>query len=154
MKKIFKWVGIVVVVIIVLAVIGNMGKSGSNSATNSNNGTVTQTTSAKNEEVPQEVMKITATEIADDFDSNQVAAEAKWEGKLIQFSAKVSNINDMGIAFHSVASKQFSLTQISCKVTDKQQLLSLKNGQNVTVKGVVGKQSIGVIEVNNCQVVQ
>lgn len=153
MKKIFKWAGIVVVVIIVLGVIGNLGKSGSSPTTNTNNSGMTETTSAKNEEVTQEAMKISATELADDFDSNQVAAEAKWGGKLVEFSAKVSNINDMGIGFYDVASKDFSLTQINCKIADKQQLLSLKNGQTITVRGVVGKQSIGVIEVSNCQVV-
>jgi len=74
-------------------------------------------------------------------------------GKLVQLSAEITNITDTGLSF-SVASKQFSMAQISCRVTDKQQPLALKNGQTVTVKGVVGGQTIGVIDVSNCSVVQ
>lgn len=99
-------------------------------------------------------MKITARQLADDFDTNQVAAEANWQDKLVEFSAKVTNITDSGISFGDVASKDFSLAQISCRIKDKQQLLALKNGQTVTVRGVVGKQTIGVIDLSDCEVVK
>ena len=46
------------------------------------------------------------------------------------------------------------MAQISCHITDKQQLMSLKNGQTVTVRGNVGKQTIGVIDFNDCEVVK
>lgn len=99
-------------------------------------------------------IKVTAREIADDFDSNQVAAENKWSGKLVEFSSKISNITDSGVTFQDVSSKEFSFTQISCGVKDKEQLLPLKNGERITVKGTVGKQNLGVIDVDNCQVVK
>ncbi len=99
-------------------------------------------------------MQITAKQLADDFDANQVAAEANWEGKLVEFNAEITNITDTGISFNNIASKQFSLTQISCAVTDKEELMSLKNGQMVTVQGVVGKQTIGVIDVRDCKVIK
>jgi len=101
-----------------------------------------------------EAMQITAKQLADDFDANQVAAEANWEGKLVEFNAEITNITDTGISFNNIASKQFSLAQISCAVTDKEQLMSLKNGQMVTVQGVVGKQMIGVIDVRDCKVIK
>ena len=97
---------------------------------------------------------ITAKELAGDFDSNQVAAEAKWKDKFVEFSAAISNITDSGLSFYNVASKEFSATQISCKIADKQQLLPLKNEQVVKVRGVVGDQTIGVIEIKNCEVVK
>ena len=99
-------------------------------------------------------MKITARELADDFDDNQVAAEDKWADKLVEFSAEITNITDSGLSFSKVATKDFSMTQISCRIEDKQQLLPLKNGQTVTVSGVVGTQTIGVIDVNRCVVVE
>jgi len=98
--------------------------------------------------------KISARQLADDFDENQVAAEAKWNGKSVEFSAKVTNITDSGLSFSDVASKDFSLAQISCRVKDKQQLLTLKNNQTVTVRGIVAKQTIGVIDVSDCEVVK
>lgn len=135
----------VIIVIIVFAIIGNMsgGKKGSSSITNNNDTKTIQTPTT-----------ITAKELADDFEANQVSAEAKWDGKLVEFSAKITNITDYGLSFSDVASKEFSMTQIACRVIDKQQLMPLKNGQTVKVKGIVGKQSIGVIEVSNCEVVQ
>jgi hypothetical protein len=144
MKKLLKWVGIGIIAIIVISVISSMGKSG-----DSKSGDTTKPT-----QTVQEPTIVKAQELADDFDANQVAAENKWKGKLVQFSAEVTNITDTGLSFSKVASKQFSMAQISCRITDKEQLLSLKNGQVVTVKGVVGGQTIGVIDVSDCSVVK
>ncbi|MBI2327188.1 hypothetical protein HYU92_02610 [Candidatus Curtissbacteria bacterium] len=115
------------------------------------------TTQQPKSEVQQELpkptpMKIAVRDLADDFDANQVAAEVKWKDKFVEFSATISNITESGISFHNVATKDFSLTQISCRVEDKTQLLPLKNGQTVTVRGVVGTQTIGVIEVRQCEI--
>lgn len=98
--------------------------------------------------------KITAKQLADDFDENQVSAESKWNGKFVEFSAKITNITDSGISFADVATKDFSMAQISCHIKNKEQLMDLKNGQTVTVRGIVGKQTIGVIDFDNCEVVK
>ena len=68
-------------------------------------------------------------------------------------NVKISNITDSGISFSNIATKDFSLTQISCKVEDKSQLLNIKNGQTVTVRGVVDTQTIGVIDVKQCEII-
>ncbi len=145
MKKILKWGLIALVVIIVISAISGSKGSSSSTTVNTPNATPTPV---------QEAQKITARQLADDFDANQVAAEKTWENKLVQFTAKVTNITDSGLSFGEVASKQFSMAQISCRIKDKNQLLDLKNGQSVTVKGVVGKQTIGVIEVRDCEVIK
>lgn len=134
-----------VVIVIVFGVAGSGNKNNTQPTTTGSNNAATPAPTAE---------KISARDLADDFDSNQVAAEAKWKDKLVEFSAQISNITDTGISFSSIASKQFSITQISCKIQDKQQLLPLKNGQTVTVSGRVGGQTIGVIELNSCEVVQ
>ncbi|MBI3289869.1 hypothetical protein HYZ78_00555 [Candidatus Microgenomates bacterium] len=142
MKKFFKWVLIGIVALIVIGVISSSGKGGS------------KTSPLSSSTPAPEAMKITARQLADDFDENQVAAENKWKDKFVEFSSTISNITDSGLSFYNVASKEFSGTQISCRVVDKQQLLSLKNGQTVTVRGTVGGQTIGVIDINNCSTVQ
>lgn len=139
--------------LLVLFVIGIVGAiAGSGGSDKSTSQSTSQTTSAESK--PAEPMKTTAREIADAFDANQVAAEKEWGGKYVEFSAVVSNITDSGLSFSSVASKEFSMAQISCRVKDKNQLLSLKNGQSVTVRGIVGSQTIGVIDVDDCEVVK
>lgn len=97
---------------------------------------------------------IKASEIADDFDKNQVSAANKWKGQFVQFSAEISNITPNGISFYNVGSKQYSMTQISCSIKNKDQLLSLSNGEQVTVKGIVQGQTIGVIDLSDCEVVK
>ncbi len=139
-----------ILILVLLAMVGSAiggNKGGSSSATQAN-----QQASAS--PTPASAQKITAKELADDFDANQVAAESKWKDKLVEFSATVSNITDSGISFTDVASKQFSMTQISCQIKDKSQLMPLKNGQTITVRGVVGAQTIGVIDLSQCEVVQ
>lgn len=148
-NKIVKWIITAIFVFILLTSVLS-GRSSQNTTS-----TQSTTTGSNNEAKPTPtVEKINARDLADDFDSNQVAAEAKWKDKLVEFSAQISNITDSGILFTDVASKQFSFTKISCRVQDKQQLLPLKNGQTVTIKGVVGSQIFGGIEVKNCEVVQ
>lgn len=93
------------------------------------------------------------TEIGDDFEANQVAAERKWAGKFVQFTATVTNIKSSGVSFGKVASK-FSFTQISCDLEDENVLATLSKGKPATVRGVVGDdQILGVIRLNECQVV-
>lgn len=150
MKKILKWGAIIFIGLIVIGVIASMGKSGNSTSTTGSNQSQSQTQPTQ----APEAMKVSATEIADDFDGNQVAAEKKWNGKFVEFTAEISNITDSGLSFGKIASKEFSFTQISCKVKDKNQLLSLKNGEMATVRGVVGKQTIGVIDLTDCEVVK
>lgn len=145
MKKILKWGLIGLVVLIVIGAVSGSKGGSTNSTSSTSNATPTPA---------PEAMKITARQLADDFDANQVAAEKNWENKLVEFTAKITNITDSGISFGSVASKQFSMAQISCRIKDKDQLLPLKNEQTVTVRGVVGKQTIGVIDLRDCEVVK
>ncbi len=142
MKKFLKIVGFIILGLIVIGIVGGSGKGGSK-------------TSSSSSPTPAPVAeKISVDKLADDFDANQVAAEATWKGKLVEFSAKVTNITDSGISFANIGSKDFSLVQISCRIKDKQQLLTIKNGQTVTVQGIVGKQTIGVIDVSDCEIVK
>lgn len=144
MKKVGIGCLVIIGVVILLGIIGVAG--GNKSSTSITPNGVSPT--------PRQTVKITARELADAFDENQIAAEQNWGGKYVEFSAKISNITDSGLSFANVASKDFSLAQISCKIKDKQQVLSLKKEQTVTVRGVVGKQFIGVIDLSDCEVVQ
>ncbi len=139
--------GCLALIVIVFIVIGLFAAGGSKSNNPSQN-------TAGASPTPRVATKVTARELADAFDENQVAAEANWGGKYVEFSAKITHITDSGLSFTNVASKDYSLAQISCRIKDKEQILAVKNGQTVTVRGVVGKQMIGVIDVSECEIVQ
>lgn len=147
-----------ILVLFIIGIVGTVGSGGNKnsgqsttSGNKNNQAAITTTNEVKVTPAPE---KISARDLADDFDNNAVAAKDKWMDKFVEFSDQISNITDSGISFSNIASKQFSMTQISCRVQDKQQLLPLKNGQTVTVRGIVGSQTIGVIEIKNCEVVQ
>lgn len=131
-------------------VIGALGSSPE--STETGNATGSQSSNAEPTTAPV-ARQITAAAIADDFDANQVAAEEKWRNQFVEFSAEVSNITDSGISFYNVATKEFSLTQISCRVQGKEQLLSIQNGQTITVRGIVEGMSFGVIDIKQCEIV-
>lgn len=140
----------VLLALFILGVVGGIAGSGKSKSTDTNSSSSQQASQTQ----AQEPKVIEASALADAFDANKVAAENEWKGKLVQFSAEVTNITDSGLSFSKVSSKQVSFTQISCRIKDKQQLLSLKNGQTVTVRGTVGTQTIGVIDLSDCEVVK
>ncbi len=147
-------ISIILGLILLGMVIGALGGTPETSDTDSSTVTQSSNNSANAEPTAAPVaMQITASEIADDFDANQVAAEAKWKNQLVEFSAEVSNITDSGVSFYNVATKEFSLTQISCRVQDKDQLLSIQNGQTITVRATVEGMSFGVIDMKQCEIV-
>lgn len=147
--------GILVLLIIgIVGAIGGSGNKNSGQSTTSGNKNNQATVSNNEPKVTPTPEKVSARDLADDFDTNQVAAKDKWKDKFVEFSSQISNITDSGISFYNVASKQFSTTQISCRIQDKQQLIPLKNGQTVTVRGIVGGQTFGVIDINSCEVVK
>jgi hypothetical protein len=96
---------------------------------------------------------ISATQMGDDFERNQIAAEKKWGGRYVQFTSAATNINSSGVSFGRVTS-QFSFTQISCRVKDESSVLDLAKGKPATVRGIVdGDQLLGVIGLNECEIV-
>ncbi len=142
----------VILVIVALAII-SAATGGGKQTNNSNTGGSQNQNSNTQTEQPKVAEKITAAQLADDFDANQVAAETKWKDKYVEFSAAISNINDSGISFHNVGSKEFSMTQISCRITNKSELQTIQNGQQITVRGTVGGQTFGVIDLKDCSIV-
>lgn len=86
----------------------------------------------------------------DAFDANQVAAEKEWNGKRVQLTAEVQNITDGRVSFTGVTTKEFSLTQVACKLSDPEQALTVKNGKKATAVGTVDGQFMGVIELEEC----
>lgn len=102
----------------------------------------------------REPTTITAQQLADAFDANQVAAKKDFGGRYVQFSATISNIRDEGLFFQNVASKPLSITQILCRPTDSKQILTVANGQIVTIRGTVADQTLGIITVRGCEIVK
>ena len=96
---------------------------------------------------------IKVKKMGDDFEANQLAAEKKWGGQYVQFTAPVGNINSYSVSFTDVTTK-FSFTQVSCRFEDESAVLNLAKDKPATVRGIVDDdQLLGVIGLNQCEIV-
>lgn len=110
-------------------------------------------------EVPPTYETVDTKVMITEFDENQLAAEKKYEKKLIQFTAKIKNISEdiMGTPFLSLApptaSDTYFGTTIKCNFKNKDDITTVKKNQKVIVKGEAQSQDLGIITVDNCQIV-
>jgi len=155
MKKAGKGCLIVIAVIVVLGIIGaiagNKGSSGTPSQSGSQN---TQTTTPALTPVV-----VNATALIAEYDKNKLAAQEKYTGKPVQTTGYIKNIsNDVtGKYFLSLNpnNEQYYFgTTIACYFNEKGDLMSLTNGQSVTVVGTMQDMSLGLVNMKNCQLVK
>jgi hypothetical protein len=103
--------------------------------------------------------QVDAKAMITEFDENQLSAEKKYKKKLVEFEAKISNISEdvLGTPFLSLvplaSGDAYFGTSIKCNFDNSDALTALKKGETVTVRGEVDTQSIGIIGVNKCSVV-
>lgn len=141
------------IALVVLIVIGALAGSGENSSTpSSNNNTESETT----EQTTKETVEVVTSDFIAEFDKNQLAAEQKYEGKIVKLTAFVDNISEdiLGSPFLSlnpVNDEYYFDTSIKCTFADSSALTSLENGQSVTVMGEFDSQDLGIIGLKNCQ---
>ena len=89
MKKFLKWIGIVVIALIVLGFIGAMLGDDTDGATTSDT-KPSDTTAVESNET---ALPVTAQQLFDAYDSNEVAADKQYKGKLLQIDGKVASID-------------------------------------------------------------
>ena len=167
MKLIGKIIIGVAVFIVVVGIIGvALGLGGDDQSSTSENTTAEvskpETTNKPTQEQKQSqtVISVVAEEFIEEFDKNQLAAEEKYEGKLIEFTAKIKNISEdiLGSPFLSLepesADEFYFGTTIQCFFENKSDLINLENGQIATLRGKVDTQSLGIIIVKDCYVIE
>lgn len=89
-EKAFKFILIAVIALIGLGIIIGMLSGGDNNNQSASNNTAEPAAPA---EPP---MMVSATEIASDYDDNEVAADQKYKGKMLEVSGNVARI-DSGV---------------------------------------------------------
>lgn len=96
------------------------------------------------------------SDIGRDYHNNKVMAQNKWDGQYVQFTAPVLNISDGWSPSVSFNMPPDLISQIVCYVDDEQKLArpGLTNGAKATVRGtLVGDQTMGVVRMNNCEII-
>ena len=96
---------------------------------------------------------LSANTLFREYDTNSVAADAKYEGKIVKVSGTIQNIGKdiMDTAYLVIGGSGF-LDGVQCMLPRGQEDLvaRVSKGQYVTLKGKVSGQIMGNVIVNNC----
>ena len=101
---------------------------------------------------------VTATEVIETFEQNELKGKETYTGKLAEISGTVDSVGEsFGQTYITLGNDndEFSIISLQCMFSkDNQQGLSdLNKGDKVTVLGTIGEQSIN-IEVKDCELKQ
>ncbi len=106
---------------------------------------------------PEQVISISAVDLYTQFDSNAIAAETAYTGKLVQVSGTVGSIDKdlWGNPYVTLNADQYGFSGVNCYFSGDNvaPLASLTAGQSVTIKGTCGEMSILYVEVKDCTIV-
>lgn len=150
----------VLIVVVVFGVIG--GSSDTNESTKSSNTDVavnstnnTDTTQEIKENPVEEVITISAEELAKAFEDNEINANKLYKDKMLEITGTVYDIGEMLGSTYIVlaANEEFAITQTQCSFKDEEQIskvAELSKGDTVTVIGKCDGKSINV-GVNECK---
>lgn len=164
-----KWWVITIGVIILIGIIGSSSddknktqttqapsqQSTQQTAATETNNQVTEKPAEPAKLVPQ--VTVTSANISKEYSENEVAADAKYKGKLIEISGKIYNI-DNGITDNEMIVKlsdgQYDITDPMCYMqgSEKDKVLTFKKGQPVTLIGTGDSATIGSPVLKDCVV--
>ena len=96
------------------------------------------------------VLTVNSKNLYNDYNNNEIAADDKYKGKIIQVKGTIRDIgNDiMDEAYVTLIGDEF-FGDVQCFFTDKSYLVDVKKGQNINVVGYCDGLFINVI-MKNC----
>ena len=153
-------VTLIIIGVIAIGVIAGMGSSSSKTdeKTQQQQSKVTGEGSQPTEEEKVGDVEVNLSSFVKEFDENQLAAETKYEDKWIMFTGYIDNISEgiMGeyyVIVQPSADEYYLGTSVQCYFDNKEALLDLKNGQQVSLRGKVDTQVMNVL-VKSCEIVE
>lgn len=153
-----RWWVIVIAVIIVISVIGSMGED-SNPSTSESSDTSAEApaTATKESENKTPEVTVTSAALAKAYKDNEVAADQKYKGKLIEISGTVTGV-DNGTFDNEIIVKltdgeyDFSGPMCYMKPSEHDKVVSYTKGQQVTLIGTGNSATIGSPMLKDCVV--
>ena len=101
-------------------------------------------------------ISVSAAELRVAYENNEVAAKQKFEGQIALITGAVYSVTEAGSKYDvKLSTDEFlSITNIVCKVdkSEVDSVLTLNEGQTITVLGKVKGKGIFDIEVEDCSV--
>ena len=146
-----------IIVLIVIGSIGNAMGGGSPSSPSNQTQEANKPLPSTSPEITYE--KVDTKSFIGEFDANQLSAESKYKDKFVEFKGVIKNISE-DIASNPylsieppAAGQYYYGTTIKCTFKSKDGLLNVQNKQTITLRGQVKNQSLGIISVDKCSIV-
>lgn len=104
-------------------------------------------------------IEISANDIYSAFQENEIAADEKFNGKLVKITGIISSINSSGILTSanillSVDGSFFGCVQCNFNSTNSKALANIEKGQSVTIIGTCGGLASFNVMINACELQQ
>lgn len=109
--------------------------------------------SAEQQPAQKEVYKTTAQQLYKDYEANEVAADEKMKGKLIEISGTVDSIDKDAfdnIVVHLKTGDAFSAAMVGMKDSEKQKAIALKKGAKITATCESSSRVMGSPALRDC----
>lgn len=109
------------------------------------------------EEPAEKAVKVEAKQILKEFEENEAAADAKYDGKVLQVSGVVDKIDtevwdDEQYVIRVGAGTQFDFITVNCNDQSQGDVTSIKKGQDITVVGEFDDGGDLGVELKDCKV--
>jgi hypothetical protein len=130
----------IVTIILVSTMYGGASTSSDNGTTDSTAPTETATSEEPKEAPKEEVVVVSANDIIQEFEDNELVADEKYKGKTLEVSGIVTKVdtdllNDTKYILNINGGGDWDILTVSCYDIDKDVLLKLSTGDEVTVIG-------------------
>ena len=103
-------------------------------------------------------IEITAAELMAEYDANEVAADMKYRNKWVVITGEIGSISEvLGRKYVSLAEGGLlPVSRVHCHFENRHadQLVELRKGQEVRLRGNVDGYDIGNVTISNCTVVE
>jgi hypothetical protein len=144
---------IIVLLILVIAAANTSGSTATGDS--SSNSAPAQATTASQ----QAPIDVTAAQLVSAYGANQVAADAKYKGQILQISGTVDGIgkdilNDPYVSLVGDPTNPLADVQCQFSQNDESALSALSKGQQITLEGTGDGMTIETVEVSNCSIVK
>jgi predicted nucleic acid-binding Zn ribbon protein len=126
-------IGSAIAVFVILMIIAVNTKTDTAIVAQTEGQTIVQTTITEREEV---AIPITASKLAEEYESNSIAADGKYNGKLLEISGVIDSIgNDItGTAYFTLETKNGYIVQCMVSKDTEDDLIKFKKGDSIKAK--------------------
>ena len=143
-------------IIVVLCIIAGIVVSKNGTSIPTVSSTSPSTTGSTNAPA-QPPIKISAVALSDAYNNNEVAADAKYKGNVVDVTGTIDTIGKdiLNNPYVTLKTAEYSVLSVQCMFSqsDESTLAALSSGQAITLQGTVSGKTLNVI-LDGCSVVK